>query len=168
MPQVNATRTAQRLQAAGAMFNFNDWVVDSVSSVKKTLGSTVALADPAGLVPGLQAGTDIVFDAINLPRGAVITGGELIVETAYVGIGAGATIAVGIAGNTAALLAATDLDAAVAGSRTALLLTAPLLCNAGQNVRVTIAGMTATATAGKFRVRIEYTIDGRAEEVVSA
>lgn len=167
MSQVNAARTAQRPQAAEAVFNFNDYVVDSVSGVKKTLGSTVALADPSGSVPGLQAGTDIVFDCVNMPRGAVITGGELIVETAYVGIGIGATLNIGIAGNTAALISAFDLDAAVAGSRTAFTLTAPLLCNAGQNVRMTLAGMTATATAGKFRVRPVYTIDGRAEEVTS-
>lgn len=168
MPQVQSARTAQRIQAAGVQFNFNDWAVDSVTGVKKTFGSTAALADPAGLVAGLQAGTDMVFDGIFIPRGAVITGGELIVETAYAGIGAGATISVGIAGAATALLGATDLDAAVSGSRVALVLTAPLVCNDGQNIRITLAGLTATATAGKVRVRVQYTIDGRAEEVVTS
>jgi hypothetical protein len=101
-----------------------------------------------------------------MPRGAVITGGELIVETAYVGIGAGATLNVGIAGNTAALLSAYDIDAAVTNARTALLLTSPLLCNAGANIRITLAGMTATATAGKVRLRVAYTIDGKANETI--
>ena len=95
----------------------------------------------------------------------MVVGGELIVETAFVGIGAGATIIVGIAGDTAALLASTDLDAAAAGSRTALLLTKPLVSNGGQNIRITTAGLTATATAGKVRLRVQYTIDGRQDEV---
>ncbi|HMZ54327.1 MAG TPA: hypothetical protein PLT48_05735, partial [Nitrospira sp.] len=100
-----------------------------------------------------------------MPIGAVIVGGEVIVETAFVGIGAGATLNLGIAGSTSALVSALDLDAAAAGSRTALNLTAPLLCNSGQNVRLTTAGLTATATAGKVRVRVMYTIDHRATEV---
>lgn len=167
MSQVNAARTAQRPLVAELVFNFNDWAVDSVDGVKKTFGSAVALADPAGQVAGLQPGTAMVFDGINLPRGAVVMGGEMIVETAYAGIGTGATISIGIAGAATALLGATDLDAAAAGSRTPLLLTAPLVSNAGQNVRVTTAGLTATATAGKVRIRVLYTIDGRADDVVS-
>ena len=92
----------------------------------------------------------------------------MIVENAFVGIGAGATLNVGISGAATALISALDLDAAVAGSRTALTITAPLTCNAGQNIRMTTAGLTATATAGKVRVRVLYTIDGRGNEVVPA
>lgn len=160
-----ATRSAQWPLYAEFVFNFNDWVVDSVDGVKKTFGSTVANSvDPAE--PGLTAATGVVFDAIKLPRGAVITGGEMIVETAFAGIGAAATIQAGIAGDTASLLASTDLDAATSGSRTALLLTKPLVCNGGADIRITTAGLTATATAGKVRVRVQYTIDDRANEVV--
>lgn len=159
-----ASRTAQYPLFADFTFNFNEWVVDSVDTVKKTFGSTVANStDP--LEPGLTAGTGVVFDCIPLPVGAVITGGEVIVETAFAGIGAGATLNLGIAGNTSALVSALDLDAAAAGSRTALTLTAPLLSNSGQNIRLTTAGLTATATAGKVRVRVQYTIDGRSSEV---
>lgn len=168
MSQALAARTAQRVQAAEFVLNFNDWAIDSVDGLKKTFGSAVAVADPAGTVPGLTAGTGIAFDAINLPRGAVIVGGELICETAFVGIGAGATVQVGVAGSAAALLASTDLDAMTAGQRAALLLTSPLVANGGQNVRITTAGLTAGATAGKLRLRVQYTIDGRAEEVVPA
>jgi hypothetical protein len=113
---------------------------------------------------GLTAGTAVTFDCIPMPVGAVITGGEVIVDTAFVGVGIGATLSLGIAGATTALVSALDLDAATTGSRTALTLTAPLLCNAGQNVRLTTAGLTATATAGKVRVRVQYTIDGRQSE----
>lgn len=162
-----ATRTTQRLQVAEFVFNFNDWAVDAVSGVKATFGSTVANSvDP--LETGLTAGTGVVLDVIPMPIGAVIVGGEVIVETAFVGIGVGATLSLGIAGNTAALVSALDLDAAAAGSRTALTLTAPLLSNGGQNLRLTTAGLTATATAGKVRVRVQYTIDGKADETVIA
>ena len=159
-----ATRVSQYPLNAEFVFSFNDWATDSVDAVKKTFGSTTTLADPASEVTGLQAGTGMVFDCIPMPLGAVITGGELIVESAYVGIGAGATLNVGIAGSTSALVSAYDLDAAAAGARTALTLTAPLLCNGGANLRLTLAGMTATATAGKVRIRVEYTIDGRKSE----
>ena len=159
-----ANRTAQLPLVQEFVFTHNGWVIDSVDQVKKTFGSTVANStDP--LEPGLTAGTGVVFDCIPMPVGAVITGGEVIVETAFVGIGAGATLNLGIAGSTSALVSALDLDAATAGARTALTLTAPLLCNAGQNVRLTTAGLTATATAGKARVRVQYTIDGRTSEV---
>ena len=162
-----ATRNAQYPLVAEFVFNHNEWVVDSVDGVKKTFGSTVANStDP--LEPGLTAATGLVFDCINMPPYAVIIGGEVIVETAYAGIGAGATLNLGISGSTSALVSALDLDAAAAGSRTALTLTAPLLCNAGQNIRLTTAGLTATATAGKVRVRVQYTIDGRGNELVPA
>jgi len=158
-----ATRSAQWPMVAEFTFNFNDWVVDSADGVKKTFGSTVAnSADPseAGLT-GAAAAT-VVFDAIAMPRGAVIMGGEMIVETAYVGPTA-ATLKAGIAGNDAALLAATDIKTA---ARTALLLTSPLLCNSGSNIRITVPYTVANATAGKVRLRVFYTIDDKANEVI--
>jgi len=159
-----ASRTAQYPLAAEFTISFNEFVVDAVDMVKKTFGSPVANStDP--LEPGLTAGTGVVFDCIPLPVGAVIIGGEVIVETAFVGIGIGATLNLGTAGSVSALLSAFDLDAATAGSRTALLLTAPLLASNGQNVRLTTAGVTPTATAGKLRVRVQYTIDARTSEV---
>lgn len=162
-----ATRTCQYPLTAEFVFHHNEWVVDSVDGVKRTFGCPVANSvDPTE--PGLNAGTGLAFDCIPMPIGAVINGGEVIVERAYAGIGAAATLSLGIAGNTAALLSAMDLDAATAGSRTALALTAPLVCSDGQNIRLTLAGMTAAATAGKVRVRVNYTIDGRVSENVIA
>ena len=159
-----ASRSAQYPLAQEFVFSYNGWAVDSVDGTKKTFGSTVPNSvDPSEA--GLTAGTAMVFDCIPMPVGAVITGGEVIVEQAYAGIGAGATLNVGIAGDTAALISAFDLDAAVANARQPLLLTKALVSNAGQNVRLTLAGMTATATAGKVRVRVQYTIDGRTSEV---
>lgn len=165
MAKLNASRTAQYPLVAEFVFKFNDYVTDSVDLVKKTFGSTVALADPASLVSGLTAPAGLVFDAVNLPYGATVVGGEVIVEEAFVGIGAGATLSLGVAGNTTALVNAMDLDAAAAGSRTALVLTAPMVANTGTALRLTTAGLTAGgATAGKARIRVMFTVDGRAME----
>lgn len=162
--KLSASRTAQWPLFAEFAASFNEWVIDSVDQVKKTFGSIVANStDPAE--PGLTPGTAMAFDCIPMPSGAVITGGEVIIDKAFVGIGAGATLSVGIAGATTALVNAMDLDAAAAGARTAFTMTAPLLANSGQNLRLTLAGLTATATAGKFRIRVQYTVDGRSNEV---
>lgn len=160
-----ASRTAQYPLVQEFAFSWNDWVIDSADGAKKTLGSTVALStDPAesGLT-GPVANT-ITFDCIALPPGAVVTGGELIVETAYAGCTA-ATITLGIAGALTTLLGSTSLMA-TANTRTALLLTSALQHVAGgANVRATIAYTVANATAGRARVRLMYTIDGRSHEV---
>lgn len=162
-----ATRTVQYPLTAEFAFSHNEWVHDSVDGVKRTFGSPVAAStDPQE--PGLNAGTGLSFDCIPMPIGAVITGGEVIVERAFVGIGAAATLSVGIPGNTGVLVSAMDLDAAAAGSRTAFALTAPLVCNNGTNLRLTTAGLTATATAGLVRIRVNYTIDFRVSENVIA
>ena len=142
-----ATRGAQPVMSAEFAFSFDDTMKDT-SGVLKTFGANY-----------LDAG---VFDAINLPLGAVVVGGELIVETAGVGPTA-YTAAIGHSGNATAFLAATDLKA-VAGTRVALT-GLGLQANDGKNLRITIASTVANATAGKFRVRVNYTIDGRITEV---
>lgn len=158
-----ASRSAQWPLTAEFTFNYNDWVVDSVDGAKKTFGSTVANSvDPAET--GLTAGTGLVFDCIPMPVGAVIEDVKVQVETAFAGIGAGATLSLGIAGSTTALVNAQDLDAAVAGAQLTVASYNQLLCNSGQNIRLTTSGLTATATAGKVRIRVRYTIDGRANE----
>ena len=119
---------------------------------------TFSVKDSAGAFDSVP--NTITFDALPMPLGAVITGGEIIVETAYAGSTA-ATLSVGIAGSTTALASAVDVKTA---ARTALTLTTPLVCNNGQNIRLTAAYTVANATAGKVRVRVSYTIDGRAQE----
>ena len=160
-----ASRSAQYPLVAEFAFDFNDWLVDYVDLTKKTLGSTVALSkDPLEVgLTGPVANT-IVFDCIPLPVGAVIVGGELIVEAAVTGSTA-ATILLGIAGATSSLLGSTSLMAA-ANTRTPLLLTSALQsAAAGNNVRATIAYTVANATAGKARVRVMYTIIDRVSEI---
>jgi hypothetical protein len=162
MPRINASRTAQYPLFAEFLWTHNGWVVDSADGAKKTLGSTVALStDP--LEPALTgpAANTITFDCLPMPVGAVIRGGELIVETAVTGSTA-YTVSLGIAGSLTALL---NAQSALAVGRTALTLTSPLLANAGQNLRATIAYTVANATAGRLRLRVDYTVDGRANEI---
>lgn len=158
-----AARSTQYPVMADFFASFNDWVIDTLTGVKATFGSTVALAvDPAE--PGLTgpAANTVTLECIPLPVGAVITGGELIVETAFVGPTV-ATVSLGILGSLTALLSAADLKTV---GRTALALTSPLLSNAaGTNLRLTVAYTVANATAGKFRLRVLYTVDGKANEV---
>ena len=157
-----ASRTAQYGLIADFNPSFNEWVVDSVDGTKKTFGAAPAQAtDP--LEPGLNGpvANTITFDCIPMPVGAVIFGGAVIVETAFVGPTA-ATVSLGINGNLTALANAVDLKTA---GRTALALTTPLVSNAGQNLRATVAYTVANATAGKVRLRIDYTIDGRTSEI---
>lgn len=163
MAKLIASRGAQNVLVQSFDFNWNNWVIDSVDGTKKTLGSTVALStDPSeSALTGPVANT-IVFDCMPMPYGAVIQGGEVIVETAYAGCTA-ATLSLGIAGATTGLVSATSIMAA-ANTRVALLLTTALQCNAGANIRATIAYTVANATAGKVRVRLLYTMDGRHSE----
>ncbi len=145
MAKLAATRTSQDVLCAEFIFNYNDTAKDSVSGTDKTFGSTFT--------------DNIVFDAINLPSGCQILGGDLVIETAGAGPTA-YTIAIGTAAAPAAYLAATSLSTA-AGTRTALLLTAPLGSVGGANVRVTVASTVANATAGKARITVMYKLDGR-------
>ena len=167
MPKLQATRGAQYPLAEEFTLTYQNWVVDSVDGAKKTFGSTVAAStDPAeNLLTGPVANT-VTFDGLLIPRGAVITGGEVIVEQAYVGPTA-ATLSVGIAGSLTALANAVDLKTA---GRTPLTLSnvTQLLCNDGANIRLTLAYTVANATAGKARVRVTYTLDGRIHEAVTS
>jgi hypothetical protein len=148
MPRLIATRTNQYPLIAEFVFSFNDTMAD-VNGVIKTFGSTFT-----------DAGA---FEVIPLPVGSIITGGELIVETAGVGPTA-YTVSVGNSSSATAYLAATSV---LSTGRTALTgLGFFSTANNGGNVRITIASTVANATAGKFRVRVAYTIDNRTNETV--
>ena len=112
-----ANRTAQRILAQEFVFTHNGWVVDSADGTKKTMGSTVAAStDPAEPALTGPVANTVTFDCLPMPVGAVIVGGELIVETAFVGPTAH-TLSLGIAGTLTALLNAVSL---LATGRTAL------------------------------------------------
>jgi hypothetical protein len=149
MAVLKTSRTAQYPLLAEFVFNFSDTMLD-VNGASKDFGSS-------GVV------TNNTFRAVALPPGAVIIGGELIVETAYTGSTA-ATINVGDASSAARFLSATDLKTA---GRTAIPLTTtlPMAENTGTDIQIQVSTTVAAATAGKARVRILYTVDNRANEV---
>lgn len=165
MGKLLATRAAQYPLVAEFVFQHNQWVIDSADTTKKTLGSTVALStDPSEPALTGPVANTITFDAIPLPYGAVICGGEVINEVAYTGCTA-ATLKVGIAGTLEAYQASANVNLmSAANTRVALLLTSSLASKAGANVRLTIGYTVANATAGKTRVRIMYTIEDKASE----
>jgi hypothetical protein len=117
-------------------------------TVVNTAGATVA-----------AKGTAVVADLLPLPPGAVVIGGEVVVETASNDTGAH-TVAVGDSVNATRYLAATSIKAA---ARTALVPTG--FRGNGEDIRLTFAAATGDATAGVVTVRVLYQIGGRAHEV---
>ena len=144
MAKLIPTRGAQWPLMAEFTFNFDDTMAD-INGVTKTFGSVYTDA--------------IVCSPINLPEGAVVVGGELIVETAGVGPTA-YTAALGDSGSATRYLGATTL---LSGTRTALTLTG---YRTTENLRLTIASTVANASAGKFTIRVLFTIPGKGNEVV--
>lgn len=144
MALIKAARQAQYPQSADFRFTVAD-----------------TMANVAGVVQALKSVGS--FEAIPLPIGAVVVGGELVVETASNDSGATVTVAVGDSLVANRYLAATSIKAA---GRTALALTG--FKGAGENIRFDIAGAAGDATAGSFYLRVEYVIDGRMHEVVIA
>ena len=141
MAKLIASRGAQYPLVAEFTFNFDDTMVDINGVLKdfKTVGTTVV-------------------DAINLPTGAVVIGGEVVTETAVSGSTA-YNVSVGDSGNATRYLSATDR--ATAG-RTPLVPTGYV--GNGEQIRVTVAPTGAAATAGKVTVRVQYIVRNRVNE----
>lgn len=144
MAKLIATRTAQWPLSAEFTFNFDDTIVD-VNGVEKDFGKTEA--------------HDVDANIINLPEGAIVIGGEIVVETAGVGPTV-YTASLGDSASTTRYANAVDLKTA---ARTALTLTG---FRASENLRLKINSTVAAATAGKATVRVLYVLPGRANEVV--
>jgi len=141
MSKLIATRGQQYPLVAEFTFNFDDTMVDTSGALKdfKTVGSTVV-------------------DAINLPPNAIVTGGEVVTETAITGSTA-YNVSVGDSGSATRYLGATDR---VAAGRTALVPTGYI--GTGEQIRVTVAPTVAAATAGKVTVRVQYIVRNRVNE----
>lgn len=141
MSKLIATRGQQYPLVAEFTFNFDDTMVDTSGALKdfKTVGSTVV-------------------DAINMPPNAIVTGGEVITETAITGSTA-YNVSVGDSGSATRYLTATDR---VAAGRTALVPTGYV--GTGEQIRVTVAPTVAAATAGKVTVRVQYIVRNRVNE----
>lgn len=123
-----------------------------------------AMANTSGAVTAFSAGAGTVYDAIKLPNGATLVGGEVVVETASNDgtIATTATIAVGDSGNATRYLTATNIKTA---GRTPLVPTG--YRGTGEDLRITLANASGNATTGKVTIRALFTIQGRSNEAVT-
>jgi hypothetical protein len=136
-----ATRGAQRVLSAEFIFNITD---DMLS----TSGVSTAFSAAAG-----------IFDVIKLPQYAYVVGGDMVVETAS-NDSSTATLKVGDDADDDRYLTATSIKSA---ARTALTLTGYV--TDGSPIRITLANAGGDATAGKVRIRVEYVIQNKMDEV---
>ena len=139
MTKLVSARTAQYPLMAEFTFNFND-------TIKATDGAVKAL------------NAALVAEIIELPQGAVVVGGEIVVETAD-SASTTYTLSLGDSASATRYASAVSLKAA---ARTALTLTG---FRATEPIRATVAVTGSAPTAGKATVRVLYTIAGRANEV---
>lgn len=119
------------------------------------------MANTSSVVQGLNANG--AFDFADPPPGFVLLSGSAVTETALSG-----------GGVTAATLALGDSSSATRYAAAATVLAAGATVNAvpngytgqGESLRATLAFTGGNPTAGKIRVRLTYTLDGRANEVL--
>lgn len=142
MSLLKAARSSQRVQEAQFRFAAADTMVP-------VAGGTATDFKPASTVA-------VVYDIINLPPGAVILSGELVVETAF--DGTTYAVIIGDSAVTNRYLATADRKAA---GRTALVPTGYV--SLGEPIRITITP-TGTTTVGQGVVRVLFSIDNRADE----
>lgn len=142
MAKLNATRQAQYPLTAEFTFSFDD-----------------TMTNTSGASDGFATVASHVFDVINLPAYAVVTGGDVTTETAITGATA-YNISVGDSASATRYLGVTNK---VAAGITPLVPTGYL--GAGENIRLTVAPTVGTATAGKVTLRVTYVIRGRGNEV---
>lgn len=105
----------------------------------------------------LTAGTAV--PAVDLPQGAVVVGGELIIDTAF-DSATSDTISVGDGGSAGRYGNAVDVQSA---GRTALTLTG-YKYTAVDTIDLTYAQSGAAASNGAGRLIVQYVVDGRGNE----
>lgn len=144
MALVKKTRTAQLPLVAEFIINMTD-----------------TMANTSGVVQGLNAAG--AFDVADLPPGIQVIGGEAVTETALSGGGVtAATIAIG--DSASASRYATAATVLAANARVPVVPTG--YTGQGESLRLTLAFTGGSPTAGKVRVRLQYIIDGRSNEVL--
>jgi hypothetical protein len=140
MAKLNAARVAQYPLVAEFTFNFND-------TIKGTDGVERAFNAAA-----------LVADIVELPMGAVVIGGELVVEVSD-SVSTTWTLSLGDAASATRYANAVSLKSA---ARTPLTLSGSRL---SEKIRATLAATGTAPTGGKVTVRVLYVITGRANEV---
>lgn len=145
MPTLTSARVAQYPLEAEFVFNFNDNMVD-INGVSHNFSD-------------IQ--TASIFDVLPLPPNACVIGGEVSVDTAFVGPTA-ATLSIGDVNVATRHASAVNL---LAAGRTAFTLTGYLNSN-GDNLRMSLSETVAVATAGKVTLRVLYSVLNRGQEVM--
>lgn len=134
---------SQDVRSADFVFSFDDTFVN-----------------PSGVTVDFKAVQANVADCIEMPPNSVVVGGEVVTETTVTGSTAYNMI-VGDSGSTNRYLTTTDR---LTAGRTALVPTGYINVS-GLPVRITVTPTVAAATAGKVRVRVQYVVNDRANEV---
>lgn len=116
------------------------------------------LTDVNGLARPLNGAGELVSDVIKLPPGAVVIGGDITVEQPSDDGGA-PTVAVGDPGDPNRYRGPTSLTAA---SYTPLIITG--YRTNGEDIRLTFAGGSGGAAAGRVAIRVMYVVLNRENE----
>lgn len=142
MSKFTKVQMAQQPSVITAKLKFNDTVATAAGDAEL---STVAIK---------------AFDLCDMPAGAVIVGGSLVVTTAVTG-STTATLKLGTAAGGETILASKTL--ATAGASALLVNGAPF--NGSTPVVATVEATGSAMTAGEFLVAIQYIVPGREDEV---
>lgn len=105
------------------------------------------------------ADTGVAVEAIKLPYGAKVIGGDVIVKTAF---NAGTTMVLDVGDKVVANRYANDIDLKAA-ARTALVPTGYM--SDGGELQVTPVIVGTAPTAGALTISVQYVIEGRAGHV---
>lgn len=142
MATLTKTDTAQHVEAAVFTFAGTDQMADTTGAL-----TTIATASKA-------------FDAIQLPRNAIVVGySALCLASSGSGISA-LTVNIGDSAVATLIASAANVMTSAGGA----VAKAP----ANGTVRLTIAGVTGTPAAGdKFAITVEYVVPQRANEVTA-
>jgi hypothetical protein len=165
MSALKASRGAQWPLMTSITLDFSTAGADTMATV---VGNVIGGAAPASNVVGLpiNAVSTNIYEMLNLPVGATIVGGEIVVETAVVGPTV-STLSLGDLSSATRHATTVDLKTA---ARTALTLTGYRagITAAGKNLRGTVNNTVAAATAGRVTIRALYVTEGRTSEVQAA
>lgn len=143
MSTLIATRSSQRLQVASFTWNFDD-----------TMLNTAGVSKDFGLLNTSATS----FDVINLPRGAIVTGGQLMVHTAF--DTASYAVIIGDSSTANRFLATADRKAVA----TTALVPTSFRNTTGLNIRMEITNADV-CTTGKATLIVQFVVEGKADEV---
>lgn len=103
------------------------------------------------------------YDAIDLPVGATVIGGEIITDTGVTGGGlSAATVSLGDSSSATRYLSASSVF--TTGARAALTLSGYKHTSSNNLLKAVVAFTGGTTpTAGSIRINVEYIVDGRVQ-----